>query len=66
MPLGSRRSRKVPVVVVLVLAVVAGVADPATLAFFVNEPIGVLCLVVGVGLDVAGFVWMRRIAGSVT
>lgn len=48
-----------------VFALVAGVADPETLAFFVSEPVGMLCVAGGLGLDAVGFVWMRRISRQV-
>lgn len=46
-------------------AAVASAADPTTLRFLVDTPVGRLCLAGGVGLDVGAFAWMRRIVRSV-
>lgn len=49
----------------LFLAVVA-VVDPASAAVLVTTPLGWLCLLVGVSLDMLGFVWMQRLVDRVT
>ena len=49
----------------LAFAAVAGAADPDTLAFLVSTPIGLICLVTGIVLDVVALVWMRRITAGI-
>lgn len=49
----------------LAFAAVAGAADPATLAFLIATPFGLVCLTVGVALDVVALVWMRRITAGI-
>jgi tight adherence protein B len=49
----------------LAFAAVAGAADPDTLAFLVSTPFGLVCLTVGVVLDVMALVWMRRITAGI-
>lgn len=46
-------------------AVVASTADPSTLRFLVDAPVGRLCLVGGLVLDALALWWMRRIVGSI-
>lgn len=43
-----------------VVVVILGIADPATVQFFTTTRIGQLCVLAGVGLDLAGAAWMRR------
>lgn len=45
--------------------VVAGTADPATVSFLLDSSTGRACLVGGVGLQVTGWLWMRRIVAEV-
>lgn len=45
-------------------ALVAGSTDPRTVAFLLGTPVGLACLVVGVALDMAAYLWMRRIVGE--
>lgn len=40
----------------------AASADPRTAHFLLRTPAGALCLVIGLGLDVAGALWMRRLS----
>ncbi len=49
----------------LAFAVVAGAADPDTLAFLVTTPIGLACLAVGLTLDAVALIWMRRITAGI-
>ena len=37
------------------------ISDPGVLSFLFTQPLGWVCLVLGVGLDVLGAVWMKRI-----
>jgi tight adherence protein B len=43
-------------------AVFAATTDSSTATFLLRTPIGLTCLVVGLGLDLAGGLWMRRLA----
>ena len=45
----------------LAFLVVVAAADPGAIGFLVGSPIGRLCLASGLGLDVVGAWWMRRI-----
>ncbi len=45
--------------------VIAGLADPQMVAYMTTTRVGLACLVVGVALDVGGFVWMRRITSRI-
>ena len=65
--LASQAQASAAVIAVLPVgfAAVASIADPATLRFLVDSSIGRLCLAIGVALDLAAFVWMRRIVRSV-
>lgn len=44
---------------------VAGLLDARTAGFLLRSQVGLACLVGGVGLNVAGFAWMRRTAASI-
>jgi tight adherence protein B len=44
--------------------VTAGLGGTST-RFFLGSPLGALCLAVGVGLDIVGWRWMRRVTESV-
>ena len=46
-------------------AVVASMADPSTLRFLIDSPVGRLCLIGGLLLDAVALWWMRRIVGSI-
>lgn len=46
-------------------ALVASAADPATLRFLVDSPVGRLCLIAGLALDATACWWMRRIVASI-
>ncbi len=46
-------------------ALVASGADPSTLRFLVDSPVGRLCLIAGLGLDAWALWWMRRIVGAI-
>jgi tight adherence protein B len=43
----------------------AALADGDTARFLFASPAGLVCLSVGLGLDLLGFRWMRRLAGRV-
>lgn len=47
-------------------ALVVVAVDARSLAVLVRWPLGIACLAGGLVLDVAGFWWMRRLAGNVT
>ena len=49
----------------VVFAAVAAAADPSTVRFLVVSPVGRLCLMAGLLLDLGALVWMRRIVGSI-
>jgi len=61
----ARLSAMVVAVAPLVFTVLAGVTDPAVIGFLLGTPAGWACLVAGLGLDVVGALWMRRITASV-
>jgi Flp pilus assembly protein TadB len=46
-------------------AALASITDPDTARFLFASPGGALCLATGVTLDLLGWRWMGRIAGSV-
>jgi len=54
----ARSSAHVLAVAPLAFMAVSGLADPRTLHFLVATPVGVACLVTGVGLDLLGARWM--------
>lgn len=60
----ARTSGVVLVVAPIAFALVVALIDPGVAAFFAT-PAGWGCVVVGLGLDVAGATWMRRLAGAV-
>jgi tight adherence protein B len=51
-----------PVVFTLVMSLV----DPSTITTLFATPLGLTCLVAGVGLDAVGVWWMHRMIGAVT
>ena len=42
----------------------AAITEPAALFFLVATPFGAACLVIGLSLELAGALWMRRITGA--
>jgi len=42
-------------------ALIVLLTDPSSAAFLVSSPIGLVCLVIGLGLDAGGALWMRAI-----
>ena len=61
----ARLSALVIVLAPLALSFLATTADGGTAAFLLGKPLGLLCLVAGLGLDGVGWLWMRRIVASV-
>jgi tight adherence protein B len=61
----ARASALVVAVAPLAFTVLMALVDPATVGFLLGSPAGLGCLVIGVVLDVAGGLWMRRITGAV-
>jgi Flp pilus assembly protein TadB len=57
----ARASALVIATAPLVFLAVVAAADPGTLGFLIGSPGGLLCLGGGMGLDVVGGWWMRRI-----
>lgn len=49
----------------LVFGVIAGLTDSRTLAFLIGTRIGLISLGVGIGLDLVGLLWMRRITSGI-
>lgn len=62
----ARLSALVVAVAPLGFAAVAAAADSATARFLLTTPLGGMCLVTGVALDVGAWAWMDRITRSVT
>jgi tight adherence protein B len=57
----TRASMLVIAVSPLAFCAFASATDPRTSAFLFRTPLGVGCLAAGLGLDVAGALWMRRL-----
>lgn len=62
----ARMSAAVIAVAPAAFGVLAVGTDRATAAFLLGTPPGLVCLVAGLGLEVAGWRWMDRITRSVT
>lgn len=62
----ARLSALVVALAPLGFAAVTAAADPATARFLLTTPLGGICLVTGVALDVGAWAWMDRITRSVT
>lgn len=62
----ARLSALVVAVAPLGFAAVTAAADPETARFLLTTPLGGICLVTGVALDVGAWAWMDRITRSVT
>jgi tight adherence protein B len=61
----ARASAAVVAVAPLGFAVVMAATDEATAAFLFGSPAGLACVVVGLGLELAGWRWMQHIVGAV-
>ena len=61
----ARMSALVIAVAPVAFAAVAGGTDGATAGFLLRTPAGLVCLVVGLALDGAGWLWMDRITRTV-
>lgn len=61
----SRASASILAVAPAGFLMVIGLADPSMVAPLVTTPIGWLCLTAGIGLDVCGFWWMRRLVAGI-
>lgn len=61
----SRASASILAVAPAGFLMVIGLADPSMIAPLVTTPIGWLCLTAGVGLDLCGFWWMRRLVAGI-
>ena len=59
----ARASAIVLVVAPVVFAAAASMVDRRILDLLVGQPIGWVCLGVGLGLDALGAVWMSRLIG---
>ncbi|MFV2038649.1 MAG: type II secretion system F family protein [Acidimicrobiales bacterium] len=46
-------------------ALIAGLTDPRTLTFLLGTRIGLISLAIGVGLDLVGLLWMRKITSGI-
>jgi tight adherence protein B len=57
----ARASATLLVTAPIVFTAVVATVEPRVIGFLVTTPIGVACLVLGVGLDVMGAAWMARI-----
>jgi tight adherence protein B len=62
----ARTSAGVLAVAPLGFAVLVSTIEPGAVAFLVASPLGLVCLVVGLGLEALGGVWMARISRSAT
>ena len=60
----ARASAAVLATAPLVFALLVATVEPDAIAFLFTTPLGVGCLVLGLGLDVAGWLWMARITRS--
>lgn len=60
----ARASAGVLAVAPIVFAALVTTIEPGAVAFLVASPVGLACLVTGLGLEALGAVWMARITGS--
>ena len=60
----ARTSAGLLAVAPLAFAGLVATIEPGAVAFLITSPVGVACLLLGVGLDAVGATWMRRITGS--
>lgn len=61
----ARTSGLVMAALPVVFMAISAAADPEAVTFFVADPIGRLCLLVGLGLDAAGMWWMHALVRRV-
>ena len=61
----ARMSALVIVLAPVAFTMLATGTDDRTAAFLFRTPFGLLCLVLGLGLDALGWLWMRRITAGV-
>lgn len=57
----ARTSMRVLAGMPVVFVGIGALVDPTSLAFFVVDPVGRVCLVAGIVLDAVGFAWMHRL-----
>jgi|GEM_PF-1974473 len=62
----TRFSAMVIAVLPIGFVLFSGATDPRIAGFLMGTALGRVCLGVGVGLDVVGLLWMRRLTGSVS
>lgn len=60
----ARTSMRVLAALPIVFVGIGALVDPSSLTFFASDPVGRLCLLGGVVLDVLGFAWMHRLLGG--
>lgn len=60
----ARASAAVMAAAPIVFAFVAGLTDPRSASFLFGRPTGWICLGAGIGLDLVGARWMRRLTRS--
>ena len=57
----ARASAALLVTAPLVFTVLVATVEPGAVAFLLTTPVGLACLLLGIGLDAGGAVWMARI-----
>ena len=60
----ARASAAVLATAPLAFALLVATIEPDAIAFLFTTPLGLGCLILGVGLDVGGWLWMARITRS--
>lgn len=61
----ARLSALVIALAPIAFSFLAFTTDASTAAFLLRTPLGLACLVTGLGLDAIGWLWMRRLTASV-
>lgn len=62
----TRFSAMVIAVLPIGFVLFSGATDPRIAGFLTGTALGRVCLIVGIGLDVIGLLWMRQLTGSVS